>query len=123
MSDVIKNKIKQINNPTVNNRRSFTTVGKIIAINEKTNECDIQYLNNDGNYSNKTNVYVKLNMPGVLGWFPKKDDFVSVEITDMSITIVGPAEDRYEVNTRPTIQTPKEALSSNIGCTMAGMIF
>lgn len=122
MSEVRK-KIQEINNPAVHSRRSFTTVGKIIKTNEKTNTCSVQYLNNDGFYSNKDNVHIQILMPGFIGWFPKVDDFVSVSISERNVIVTGPADDAYYMNTRGKIKTQKEILSSTYGSTMAGTIF
>lgn len=122
MSEVRK-RIQEINNPAVHSRRSFTTVGKIIKINEKTNTCSVQYLNNDGFYSNKDNVHIQILMPGFIGWFPKVDDFVSLSISERNIVVTGPADDAYYMNTRSKTKTQKEVLSSTFGSTMAGTIF
>lgn len=119
----IKKRIQDINNPAVHNRRSFTTIGKVTKINEKTNTCSIQYINNEGYYSNKDNVHVQLLIPSVIGWFPKVDDYVNVNITERNIVIAGPAEDAYVMHTRSKVQTKKEITASNYGSTLAGNIF
>lgn len=119
----IRKRIQEINNPAVHNRRSFTTVGKVTHINEKTNTCSIQYINNDGYYSNKDNVHIQIFMPGFIGWFPRVDDFVCVSVNERNISITGPADDAYQVNTRSRIKTEKEILSSTYGSTMSGSIF
>lgn len=119
----IRKKIQAINNPAVHNRRSFTTVGKITKINEKTNTCSVQYINNEGSYSNKDNVYVQLFMPGFIGWFPKVEDFVCLNITERNLVITGPADNTYAMSTRSKIQTQKEILANDFGSTLAGSIF
>lgn len=119
----IKRRIQEINNPAVHNRRSFTTVGKVTKINEKTNTCSIQYINNEGSYSNKDNVHIQILMPGFIGWFPKVDDFVCVSIVERNIVVTGPADNTYSMTTRSRIQTKKEILSNDYGSTLAGSIF
>lgn len=119
----IRKKIQDINNPAVHSRRSFTTTALVTNISEKTNTCSIQYINNDGLYSNKDNVYVQIIMPGFIGWFPKKDDYVKISITERNIVIMGPADDSYQTQTRSKIQSRKEILSNQFGDTMAGSIF
>lgn len=119
----IKRKIQEINNPAVHNRRSFNTVGKVTKINEKTNTCSVQYINNEGSYSNKDNVHIQLIMPGFIGWFPKVDEYVYLSIVERNMVVVGPADNMYSSETRSKIQTKKEILSNEYGSTLAGNIF
>lgn len=119
----IKKRIQEINNPAVHNRRSFTTVGKVTKINEKTNTCSVQYINNEGSYSNKDNVHIQLIMPGFIGWFPKVDEYVCLSIVESNMLVTGPADNTYSSKTRSKIQTKKEILSNEYGSTLAGSIF
>lgn len=119
----VRRKIQDINNPAVHNRRSFTTVGKVTKINEKTNTCSVQYINNEGSYSNKDNVHIQLIMPGFIGWFPKVDDYVCLSVTERNMTVTGPADNMYASTTRAKVQTKKEILSNDYGSTLAGNIF
>lgn len=119
----VRKRIQEINNPAVHSRRSFTTIGKVLKVHEKTNTCSVQYINNDGNYSNKDNVHIQIFMPGFIGWFPKVDDYVLISVSERNMAITGPADDAYHINTRGKIKTQKEVLSNTYGSTMAGSIF
>ena len=54
MSEMIKNKIKTANDPTVHNRRSFITIAKVIKSSEqnKNNFCsaDLTFLKINGQF-------------------------------------------------------------------------
>ena len=119
----VKQKIQQITNPAVVNRRSFTTHAKIVKAYEKNNFCDIKYLNKDGDYVFKKEVIVQLTAPGLIAWFPKEDDLVVVQISDSNIIITGPLEVEYGTKIRSSINMKKDILSSSFGSTLNGHIF
>lgn len=118
----ITNKIQQINIPAVHNRRNFTTTGKILSINEKANNCTVQYVDNNGYYTNKENVYIKLISPGVIGWFPKVDEIVQLQIAESNVSIIGPTEYNYS-SIVDKIKLNKDILSESLCGTIGGSIF
>lgn len=121
MSDVM-NKLKQVNDPAVHNRRFINSIGKIISINEKANTCRVQYIDNDGYYKIIDNVFVKVLYPGIIGWFPKIDDMVELQINENFIIITGPYSYDYN-NIQSKIKTTKDILHDNVEGTICGSIF
>lgn len=121
MSDVL-NKIQQINNPAVHNRRFINTIGKILAINEKSNTCKVQYIDNNGYYKIKDNICVKLIAPSIIGWFPKVDETVEIQINETNMIITGPFSYDY-IKKQSTIKNNKDILYDNIAGTIGGAIF
>lgn len=118
----IRNKLQEVNNPAIMNRRSFTTVGRILEINEKQNTCKVQYIDNLGYYKTRENVYVKLFAPGFIGWFPKVDEAVEITLNESNILITGPYSYDYS-KTSGQVKLNKDILYENKGGTICGSIF
>lgn len=122
MSEMIKNKIKTANDPTVHNRRSFITIAKVIKTSEQNNYCSIEYVNNFGVHCIQKKVPVLTSSISIIDWFPKKNDIVNVEVNEGNILIVGPYDANYNVN-RSQVQNKKDFLSNDYGDTMCGVLF
>lgn len=116
-------KIKELNTPTIQNRREYSVVAKVTAINEKNNVCSIEFIDKEGYRSNKDNVPVKIILPGFVAWFPKVNEKVIVEIKENYLTITGKVEDGYGSVIRPKFTTKQDIYSTSFGGTMAGSIF
>ena len=117
-----KKKIQQLNDPAVHNRRFLNTIGKILKINEKNNTCKVQYVDNNGYYKISDNVYVKLIAPSIIGWFPKVDDIVEIQINESNVLITGPYSYDYSKQ-QSLIKKDKDILFDNIAGTIGGVIF
>lgn len=119
----IRKRIQQVTTPAIQNRRSFTTTGTITKVSEKTNTCTVRYIDKEGYSSNKDNVQVQINSPGIFGWFPKIGEQVIIELYDKKMIITGPLQKEYSSAFRSQYALEKEILHTNVGGTVSGMIF
>lgn len=117
----IKTRLTELSTPAMTNRRSFTTDGFVITSSEKTNICEVEYLNHTG-HKVITQAVVNFSMPGFIGWFPKKGEHVTIEVNESVVYIKGPAFSNYS-ELRGSYAIKKETLNSETGGTISGMIF
>lgn len=93
----IRSKIQQITSPTVHDRRTFTSIGQVVSTNEKNNECEVTYIDKDGNRSNKKGIHLLYADKKILSWFPKIGEKVYLQINENMIFIVGPYYENYQL--------------------------
>lgn len=120
---MLKNKILEQSNSVVQNRKDFTTIGKVTKIEESSNICTIEYLNANGILVEKNGVQVDCNIPNLISWFPKVNENVVVKISEDRISIQRTYSGNYSKDIRPKTKTEKEKLCDRFGSTLTGMIF
>lgn len=109
---MIKDKILNLTSPTVHNRRSFTTIGTVLKVDEKNSCCNVRYIDNEGNYINKKNVSVRITDPKIQSWFPKEGDMVIIEMNEHSLYIDGPHYHNNNMKEKGEYRSGNNILSS-----------
>lgn len=94
---MLKHKIKEISSPATHDRRSFITVGEVTKSNEKNNECEVTYIDKDGNKSNRKGVSLFCHDEKILSWFPSTGDKVYLQIYENTIFILGPYHKNHQL--------------------------
>lgn len=96
------------------------TPGKILDADEKSNYCTLQYIDSLGKPQKKSQVQVS---PQNINWFPKKDDFVLVELNgDNNPVIVAEYITDYQSDVRGKTRLKNDTLPDDAGTCIGGQI-
>lgn len=70
-------------------KRHYTTVGKVLETNEKQNFCVVEVNDSTGKQIT-TNAFLKISQPGFMSYFPSTCDLVYIDCYQNTYSIVGP---------------------------------
>ena len=119
-----KSKLQQnIINPVNISNKKEETIGIITQSNQKQNTCSVQYIDNDGNKSNKDSVPVRLYSKGIIGWFPKQDDVVVIVIKEHQLEIIGIANNGYIGSVKSQTNLKADIISDSLMDVSNGFLF
>ena len=100
------------------------TVGVILDISEKTNECVVRYPDARGVLVAKSNVPIRGYTNSPLDWFPEIGDTVTVEVNGKAVIVTGLLETRNTIYTKGRNYLKNDIYTDNLTCnTVGGCIF
>lgn len=119
LKQILQNKVV---NPADHSRGTITTIGQVTKSDEINNMCSIRYIDKSGFKRNKDSVTVRLYGNGG-DWFPAVDDFVVLEDSGETCTIVARHVGNYNMDVRSKLRLTKDVHSDSHGGAVGGQIF
>lgn len=90
------NIINKITSTSAHQNNERTKIGHIKASDERSGVCTVEYRNEDGVIETNEKVYVMIQNPDIISWFPKVGDFVFLVNHNTVATITGNANHLFD---------------------------
>ena len=102
-------------------RGSTEKVALVKSSNEKNGTCTIEFKDFDGNKVTEKDVKVRLFAPGVIDWFPKKNDYVFIK-EDLNVVMITGDANHLLTSNKSETSFDKDIFSNLVNDNTGGFI-